>query len=646
MMRLFISAALILCAAIAPVSAYSQPASPFSRGVNLTTWFQSGIDNLHFGKYDRSDLENIKSLGADVIRLPVDLKAMLRPDYSPDPRFLFFMDKVAVWADSVGIGLILDNHTFDPAVATTPDVETWLVPAWQALANHYKGRFPNLYFEIQNEPHGITDAVWNAIQLRTVAAIRGIDADRWLVIGGAGWNGLHNLAPMPDYPYQKLVYTFHYYEPFLFTHQGATWTDPSLLNLKNVPFPWNSGAIPSAPPDLAGTWVVGALQQYASTATASRIRNDLETAAAFARTRNVPVFCGEFGVYDINSPAADRKHWYKVVRTALETRGISWTSWDYHNGFGIFKKPYPAGFFTDLDVALVDSMGFTAPPQQPAVTGPLRSSITMYSDYVHKNMTASTWVANGFGSMLFPKNTTERNYVLAMAKVPQYSSINVNFTLPLDLSAFRSGASTLVFELRGTSGITKIDVRFLDTDTGVADHPWRARVELNAPEMVYNGTWRTLEIPITRFQDVGAWENNTWYNSEGKFDWSAIDRLEFVAEHHGMLQDSLFIDNIVLRYAPSTSSEISQKPQELRLSAFPNPFNPSTNVQVAVQPGAFVRVRLHDMNGRLLRTLYSGRAGAAQVQLSLDASDLASGVYVLVAESGAERALQKVTLLK
>jgi hypothetical protein len=164
--------------------------------------------------------------------------------------------------------------------------------------------------------------------------------------------------------------------------------------------------------------------------------------------------------------------------------------------------------------------------------------------------------------------------------------------------------------------------------------------------MVFNGTWRQLEIPFSRFQDVGAWEDNTWYNSEGKFDWTAIDRLEFVAEHHAMLQDSLFIDNVVLRYAPATSSEIKTKPQQLRLSAYPNPFNPSTTVLVQAQTGREMSVRLHDLNGRLLRTLFTGRAGAEQVQLSLDASALASGVYVLVAESGAERAVQKVTLLK
>ncbi len=48
--------------------------TPFKRGVNLTGWFQTtSTKQIQFTKYTKKDLENIKSLGCDVIRLPINL---------------------------------------------------------------------------------------------------------------------------------------------------------------------------------------------------------------------------------------------------------------------------------------------------------------------------------------------------------------------------------------------------------------------------------------------------------------------------------------------------------------------------------------------------------------------------------------------
>jgi endoglucanase len=51
--------------------------TPFSRGVNLTNWFQAGnAGEIQFSKYTKQDFENIKSLGCDVVRLPINLHFM------------------------------------------------------------------------------------------------------------------------------------------------------------------------------------------------------------------------------------------------------------------------------------------------------------------------------------------------------------------------------------------------------------------------------------------------------------------------------------------------------------------------------------------------------------------------------------------
>jgi endoglucanase len=69
---------------------------PFSKGVNLTNWFQSSdLGQVQFSKYTKKDFENIKSLGCDVIRLPVNLIYMTggKPDYTLSPLFLQFLDE-------------------------------------------------------------------------------------------------------------------------------------------------------------------------------------------------------------------------------------------------------------------------------------------------------------------------------------------------------------------------------------------------------------------------------------------------------------------------------------------------------------------------------------------------------------------------
>ena len=69
---------------------------PFNRGINLTNWLQSkGSHEIHFTRYGISDLRDIRDLGFDVVRLPINLHSMVdgSPDYSLDPLFLFFLDR-------------------------------------------------------------------------------------------------------------------------------------------------------------------------------------------------------------------------------------------------------------------------------------------------------------------------------------------------------------------------------------------------------------------------------------------------------------------------------------------------------------------------------------------------------------------------
>ena len=164
---------------------------PFNRGLNLTNWFQVGsAQQIQFTRYTREDFEQIKSLGCDVVRLPINLHFMTNgaPNYTVDPLFYEFLDLVIDWTEELDIHLILDNHTFDPAESTDPAVGDILKIVWPQLAARYRDRSEKLYYEVLNEPHGIEAEVWNTIQGEVIDAIREVDTKHTIIVGGNNFN--------------------------------------------------------------------------------------------------------------------------------------------------------------------------------------------------------------------------------------------------------------------------------------------------------------------------------------------------------------------------------------------------------------------------------------------------------------------------
>jgi hypothetical protein len=79
---------------------------------------------------------------------------------------------------------------------------------------------------------------------------------------------------------------------------------------------------------------------------------------------------------------------------------------------------------------------------------------------------------------------------------------------------------------------------------------------------------------------------------------------------------------------------------------WPNPFNPSSRVQVALPQLATVDLRLVDLRGATVRVLHNGLWEAGTHQLEIHADGLSSGLYLLVLESGAERRIRKLSLIR
>jgi endoglucanase len=531
---------------------------PFKRGVNLTNWLQSSsVRQIQFSKFTKQDFINIKSLGCDVIRLPINLHFMTNgePDYSIDPLFYDFLDKIIDWAEELKLHLILDNHTFNPAANTDPNIGDILIPVWSQMAQHYKGRSNYIYYEILNEPHGISDQQWNIIQQKVIDAIRKVDKKHTIIVGPAGWNSYNNLRNMPVYEDDNLIYTFHFYDPFLFTHQGATWTSPSLAPLSGVPYPYDNIRMPDCPQELRNTWVQSSFSNYKNDGTIKHVRELIDIAVAFRDQLNVPLYCGEFGVYIPNSNKQERIQWYNLVRSYLEEKGIAWTTWDYTGGFGLFNQPTGNMFDYDLNVPLVKVLGFVAPLQKEFVLTADVNGFDLYRDYVGPNIIESSGSIGGLLDYYCQDKPASGEFCIHWTGVERYSNISFRFSPAKDLSILVKNGFVLDLQVRCSQPDAQFDVRFVDTKTGKPnDHPWRMRYTINGKNAVWDGRCNHLQIPLRVFSEHGAWDG-AWFNPIGEFDWSAIDRFEIVSEFSDLKGIHLYFDEICI-----LDPNLTQKP--------------------------------------------------------------------------------------
>ena len=524
--------------------------SPFSRGVNFSGWFESGSANaIPFTKYVEQDFVNVKSLGADVIRLPIRMHSITggSPDYTFDPLLFKFLDMAVSWAEKYGIYLIIDNHSFDPVKNTENDIDKILIPVWEQIAKRYKDRSNYVVYEILNEPHGISDSRWGEVQGMAINAIRKHDTKHFIVVGGTDYNSIGKLTSIPAYKDDKIIYTFHFYDPFLFTHQGAGWGGPPLLtSLAKVPFPYDSKRKPKISSGLRGTWVENSLKNgdYRKASDPKSLYSTLDKAVFFSKERNVPVFCGEFGVYMINSLNEDRVRWYEIVTAALAKRNISRTSWDYYGGFGVFNSEGRGDFYADMNTDVVRAMGFTPPVQVPRQNEPLNKGLTIFDDYPNRGLSCGYWDEKVDFS-LYDTNAVQGEFAIRWGNAKQYNTFYFSFRRDEDFSEIVNNG---VLELKARSVKPVLfDIRFVNPETQNSI-PWRMRYTINDKILPPDGKWHTIRIPLNSMEDMGAWVSSTqkWLPSQKKFSWTNVKQLDFVAEHEDMKGLYVWFDDIKL----------------------------------------------------------------------------------------------------
>jgi endoglucanase len=320
------------------------------RGINLSHWFAQSVIRSYPKSYldtrtTEKDIALIASMGFDHVRFTLDPAPLVDPaDMGKlNVEHLGYVDRALDTILANGLAVIVDIHPSDEfkiKLRTDNEHVDGFTRFWGTLAKHLSARDPErVFLEVINEPMVEDPYRWAGIQTKVVAAMRAAAPRHTIVVTGHRWSGKPEfllLEPLAD---PNLIYNFHFYEPFIMTHQGATWAGDRLPALAGVPYPSSPEAVAPLLPKVENPESRKWLERYGEERwNAERVDREIAEVAAWARKHGVRVTCNEFGVYRKVADPAARAALLRDVRTALEKHGMGWAMWDYSGGFSVVNK--------------------------------------------------------------------------------------------------------------------------------------------------------------------------------------------------------------------------------------------------------------------------------------------------------------------
>lgn len=356
-MKIFLLCVFVLWLHVIPSLGQAPPqdAVPASRlqhlrhGTNASGWFaqvydRQGYTKEHFQTWiTAEDLALMKAMGFDHVRLSVNPEPMFTMNHPNDipAEYLGYLDAAVKMILDHDLAVIIDIHPEDDFKKRLTDDN--FVPQfadfWRALAQHYSSWDPDrVFFEVLNEPEQERYR-WYGVQAKLVAAIRQGTPQHTIIAAGAQWSNDDELVFLEPIRDPNVIYNFHFYSPYLFTHQGATWGVYYWRWVKGLRYPSTLESSQKAAlsvPEAADRLAV--IRYGYEHWNADRIDGEISQIAQWGQQHNAPVICDEFGVYRDYADPHDRAEWIKDVRTSLERHGIGWTVWDYSGSFGVVTK--------------------------------------------------------------------------------------------------------------------------------------------------------------------------------------------------------------------------------------------------------------------------------------------------------------------
>jgi hypothetical protein len=375
--RSILAGTLLFCAS----PALAQSTATFNHGINITRLFDSPPPApvnpaapypAWQNELSAAELVRLHQAGFDFVRLPIDPGFFLDADATSAKNGLTQIIVFLHTLEADGFSVIVDLHPRTNSPDWTPQLTldsltgpkfTKYAQFVTSLAGRLAAEHTNkLVLELMNEPQmcvAPSGPDWTVFQQQLIASARKVAPTLGLVVTGSCYSSIDGLAKltMPQDP--NLYVMVHFYEPFLFTHQGAPWSSISRY-VAGVRYPMNTADQPgtqsasvayvnktaSATAAVATTQMQTQLNNYFTTPfDAQAISKRFDQLAAWATSAGVPashVIIGEFGVMiqggGFGGQPADlaaRAQWMHDVSSAATAHGFPWSVWGYHGQFGI-----------------------------------------------------------------------------------------------------------------------------------------------------------------------------------------------------------------------------------------------------------------------------------------------------------------------
>ena len=283
------------------------------RGINLGNALEAPAEGEWGLTIRRQYFKAIADAGFDSVRIPIrwSAHAEKQPPYRIDPPFAKRVDEVVEQALGQDLAVVINFHHYEELYANPDTEQPRFLALWKQVAQRYKDQPDRLCFELLNEPHGdLSAGKWNELLVKALQVVRESNPERIVIVGPAQWNNISHLdrLRLPEND-RRLIATFHYYSPFQFTHQGASWVENSE--------PW------------LGTKWEGTAQEKKAVA------DDLDRAVRWAQRERRPLYMGEFGAYS-RADMESRARWTRFLAGEAAKRDISWAYWEFASGFGAY----------------------------------------------------------------------------------------------------------------------------------------------------------------------------------------------------------------------------------------------------------------------------------------------------------------------
>jgi endoglucanase len=349
------------------------------------------------------ELRALQHSGFGFIRLAVDPGPFLQFNGARQKELdRILMDRVHLILAS-GLSVLVDFHPSDMnpdylARVLTGGLHTPVFQSYLRMLQHTArllGRLQSrrVALELINEPP-VAPEVWQPMLGAAYAAARSGSPDLTLLLEGGDEASAPALMQMNTAPFAAdpaVLYSFHYYEPYQFTHEGASWNPARYL--ADVPYPADAHPIDESLAATAASIAAtnlselrkslayqdaqARLENYAASGfDGGTIKKSFAQIADWARARGIPadrVILGEFGARETASQhfgerARERAQWFHDVRTAAEAMGFGWSVWAYRGGGGFALAQSDTS--DDIEADIAAALGLRPLPDRKAAALP------------------------------------------------------------------------------------------------------------------------------------------------------------------------------------------------------------------------------------------------------------------------------------